>query len=180
MSENNIKTAIKNMNAYLDECHADSDTVVMTANVLRSIRDNYCELSRYKDTVENLNKLIAEKDAEIKREHETIEDYERAAKVIHLYLLDFCDENLPVDKMIAEASRRALAEIEKLQHSKSRLRKKIAKDIEKAKSEAIKEFAEKYEKAVLPLLTSATLEKKDGIYACLNILKEMEGGEADA
>lgn len=67
MSENNIKTAIKNMNAYLDECHADSDTVVMTANVLRSIRDNYCELLRYKDTVENLNKLIAEKDAEIER-----------------------------------------------------------------------------------------------------------------
>ena len=44
-----------------------------------------------------------------------------------------------------------------------------------AKSEAIKEFAERYEKAVLPLLTSATLDKKDGIHACLDILKEMAG-----
>ena len=45
------------------------------------------------------------------------------------------------------------------------------------KDEAIKEFAERYEKAVLPLLTSATLDKKDGIHACLDILKEMVGEE---
>ena len=51
------------------------------------------------------------------------------------------------------------------------------KELEVAKSEAIKEFADKYEKAVLPLLTSATLDKKDGIHACLDILKEMVGDD---
>lgn len=55
MDESNIKIAIKNMNVWLDECHNDSDTVVMTANVLRSIRDNYCELLRCRDAIERLN-----------------------------------------------------------------------------------------------------------------------------
>lgn len=53
------------------------------------------------------------------------------------------------------------------------------KAINKAKSEAIKVFAERYEKEVLSLLTSATLDKKDGIYACLNILTEMVGDSND-
>ena len=47
--------------------------------------------------------------------------------------------------------------------------------IEKAKSEAIKEFAEQYEKALLPLLTSSTLEKNEVVYFCLDMLKEMVG-----
>lgn len=75
------------------------------------------------------------------------------------------------------------AEILKLQQEIERLKEGIKFERERvdsipnlmqqAKSEAIKEFADKYEKAVLPLLTSATLDKKDGIYACLDILKEM-------
>ena len=56
MDESDIKIAIKNMNVWLDECHNDSDTVVMTANVLRSIRDNYCELLRCRDAIERLQK----------------------------------------------------------------------------------------------------------------------------
>ena len=72
------------------------------------------------------------------------------------------------------------AEIERLNENYSNLI--IEKDemfleaetlIKKAKSKAIKEFAEQYEKAILSLLTSATLEKKEGIYACLDRLKEM-------
>ena len=63
------------------------------------------------------------------------------------------------------------AEIERLQHKISELQHEILN----CKSEAIKEFAEKYEKAILPLLTSVTLEKKEGIYACLDTLKEMVG-----
>ena len=46
-------------------------------------------------------------------------------------------------------------------------------------SEAIKEFAEKSEKAILPQLCVSTLEKKEAYYFCLdvinNLLKEMVG-----
>lgn len=52
--EKTIKTAIENMNTYLDECHYDGDTVTITAKVLRSIRDNYCELLRCKKAIERL------------------------------------------------------------------------------------------------------------------------------
>lgn len=54
MTDENIKTAIKNMNTYLDECHDDDDAVTITAKVLRSIRDNYCELLRCKKAIERL------------------------------------------------------------------------------------------------------------------------------
>lgn len=54
MDKSDIKTAIKNMNVWLEECHNDGDTVVMTANVLRSIRDNYCELLRCRDAIKRL------------------------------------------------------------------------------------------------------------------------------
>ena len=52
--EKTIKTAIENMNTYLDECHYDDDAVTITAKVLRSIRDNYCELLRCKKAIERL------------------------------------------------------------------------------------------------------------------------------
>lgn len=54
MVDENIKTAIKNINTYLAERHNECDTVVMTAKVLKSIRDNYNDLLRYKATVERL------------------------------------------------------------------------------------------------------------------------------
>jgi hypothetical protein len=45
------------------------------------------------------------------------------------------------------------------------------------KAEVIKEFAEKYEKVLLSMLTTATLEKKEIIYSCLDTLEEMVGKE---
>ena len=63
--------------------------------------------------------------------------------------------------------------IEKKNLAYDRICVKHRNEIKAAKTEAIKEFAEKYEKAVLSLLTSATLDKKDGIHACLDILQEM-------
>ena len=95
MDESNIKIAIKNMNVWLDECHNDSDTVVMTANVLRSIRDNYCELLRYRDAIDRLQK-----------------------------------ENEFHRKTITDNAQRAL--------------EVTIEEVEKAKSEAIKEFAEMF------------------------------------
>jgi len=47
---------------------------------------------------------------------EKIETYPEAARVIHLWLAEFCDENRTYPDMIAEASRRAAKEIERLRH----------------------------------------------------------------
>ncbi|MBR6523469.1 MAG: hypothetical protein IKT39_02520 [Clostridia bacterium] len=84
-------------------------------------------------------------------------------------------------KLALDLINRQKAEIERLQTQMNEYTMFSSKEeyqkylIKQAKSEAIKEFAGRYEKAVLPLLTSATLDKKDGIYACLDILKEMVG-----
>ena len=45
------------------------------------------------------------------------------------------------------------------------------------KAEAIKEFTGKYEKVLLSMLTTTTLEKKEVIYSCLDTLEEMVGKE---
>ena len=44
---------------------------------------------------------------------------------------------------------------------------------EKIRSEAIKEFAERVETLVLPLLLAATLEERDMVYRCLNIIDNL-------
>ena len=55
----------------------------------------------------------------------------------------------------------------------------IAKALKTAKAEAYKEFAEKLENRILSMLTTATLEEKEIICACIgtnnNILKELVG-----
>ena len=59
----------------------------------------------------------------------------------------------------------------------------LAHNIKTAKSEAYKEFAEKLENRILSMLTTATLEEKEIICACIgtnnNLLKELVG-ENDA
>ena len=41
-------------------------------------------------------------------DQQIIDAYAAAARVIHLYLAEFCDETLTMDQMIANASRRAV------------------------------------------------------------------------
>ena len=41
------------------------------------------------------------------------DDYTTAARVIALYLVDFCDNSMPYDKMIADAARKACMAVEK-------------------------------------------------------------------
>lgn len=57
----------------------------------------------------------------------------------------------------------------------------IARIKKQAKSKAIKEFAERVKKSILPLLTATTLEEKDMVYRCLsiidNLVKEMTEGK---
>lgn len=48
MTVEKLKSAVENMNAYLEECHDESDTITMTAKVLKSIKENYEELIKLK------------------------------------------------------------------------------------------------------------------------------------
>lgn len=61
------------------------------------------------------------------------------------------------------------AEIERYLHSI----KLLEKDVQTAKSEAIKEFAELYESVIEQLLTSATIEQSYIIYKCLDKFKAL-------
>lgn len=49
MTLEKLKIAVDNMRVYLEECHDKNDTVTLTANVLRSIKENYEELIKYKE-----------------------------------------------------------------------------------------------------------------------------------
>lgn len=118
-----------------------------------------CETLMLKDVLD----LINCQKAEIERKHKIVCGYAQAARTIELYLQDFCDKKLPYDEMIADASRKASAEIEKYRHIEqtakdfwSELKKMSAfKDlqeptltelleyIERTNAEAIKEFWDK-------------------------------------
>ena len=49
MTIEKLKRAVQNMNDYLEECHDESDTVTLTAKVLKSIKENYEELIKFKE-----------------------------------------------------------------------------------------------------------------------------------
>lgn len=104
--------------------------------------------------------ITEQQQAEIEREHKIVCDYAQAARTIELYLKDFCDKKLPYDEMIADASRKASAEIERL--TEENKKQKIILDgiedavhplpfetdydkaIKQAKSEAVREYVTKY------------------------------------
>ncbi len=152
-----------------------------------------------KDTLE----LIERKDADIKGCENIIDNM-----ADRLMQKDVEIEKLTVQnnayrlgmKIEAEKAEKAQTEIERLKSERDILLKeckkcgrKTQRKISKLKKQnlelldmcaeqgekAIKEFSDKYEKAVLPLLTSATLDMKDGIYACLDILKEIVSDDND-
>lgn len=78
-----------------------------------------------------------------------------------------------------KSNEKAKAEIERVKKSRDDLYEemserqkeevKIARKM--GKSEAYREFAERVEKLIISLLTSATMEKKEVIHFCLNIIQ---------
>lgn len=54
MTVEKLKTAIANIEAYLSESPGDDDTVTLTANVIRSVKENYEELIEAKAEIERL------------------------------------------------------------------------------------------------------------------------------
>ena len=49
MTIEKLKLAVKNLTVYLEECHGEDDTVTFTAKVVKSIKENYEELIKYKE-----------------------------------------------------------------------------------------------------------------------------------
>lgn len=62
-----LKTAIANIEGYLSMSHDEDDTVTLTVNVIRSIKENYEELIAAKQRIETLENdcscLAYERDA---------------------------------------------------------------------------------------------------------------------
>lgn len=49
MTIKKLRVAVKNLTVYLEECHGEDDTVIFTAKVVKSIKENYEELIKYKE-----------------------------------------------------------------------------------------------------------------------------------
>ena len=58
-----------------------------------------------------------------------LDTYQQAARVIALYLDEFCDKNLDYINMVADASRKASEEIKQLRCDNKRLMNKIKRVI---------------------------------------------------
>lgn len=69
MTVEKLKTAIANIEAYLSESPGDDDTVTLTTNVIRSVKENYEELIEARAEIERLKDtgldIINQKRAEI-------------------------------------------------------------------------------------------------------------------
>ena len=61
MTVEKLKTAVENMNSYLEECHEENDTVVLTAKVIKSIKENYEELINFKNKADFVEVVRCEK-----------------------------------------------------------------------------------------------------------------------
>lgn len=55
-----------------------------------------------------------------------ITEYDEAARVIHLYLNEFCDESLPFPAMVADAARKADKEIKAIKDENEKLKQLFA------------------------------------------------------
>ena len=111
--------------------------------------------------------LIERKNAEIDRLFKIVKDYAAAARIIALYLDKFCDRKLPYDKMIAEASRKAAEKLEQSQTEYEKIReialkwmtkcKELQAEIERLKSES--DMADGYEDALVEMTKSEAIKE---------------------
>ena len=90
MTNEKLKTSIANINAYLSESPADDDTVTLTVNVIRSVKENYEELLAARAEIERLNspyemQVEASKKLENSIKIEAVKEFaERLKEKLHL------------------------------------------------------------------------------------------------
>ena len=100
MTDEQIKSAIKNMEAYLAECYDDTDTVVMTANVLKSIKINYEELIEAKAEIERLK--IRNDELNALNKTASIEAIKEFIKEHREIMMAFCDDDDQISLKVCE------------------------------------------------------------------------------
>ena len=114
------------------ECNGSNTNVnkLVVENALDLIKRQKAEIERLKTAYETLKQeydsmFSANRNlmAEIDRLKEIVEGYAASARIISLYLKEFCNKHLPYDEMIAEASKKAEAEIERLRNEIGSLNK---------------------------------------------------------
>lgn len=77
--------------------------------------EKIASLTKLIEDIKEMNKiLIGNLSAEIRTMNREVETYEEAARVIALWLKEFCDYDLNYPAMIADAARRASKEIDRL------------------------------------------------------------------
>ena len=67
---------------------------------------------RVQDALRDASTALSTLQAENEKLRETVDKYATAARVIALHLKPFCDESLPYDEMIADATRKSSDELE--------------------------------------------------------------------
>lgn len=170
MTVEKLKTAVANINAFLSESH-DDDTVTLTVNVIRSVMENYEELIKYKESVSLTD-------------NEVIEAFEVQVNLIGSMTSVYLDENEGQALYDAMDDARLLIKRQKANaEGLTNAVKFLNEQLSSAKAEAVKEFAERYERYLLSQLTTAPLDKKEWINFCLdeldNLKKEMVGENND-
>lgn len=109
MTVEKIKTAIANIEAYLSECHGNDDTVTLTANVIRSVKENYEELVEAKAEIERLELNLEEAFAEIEEfktlQIELVNEFAEKLKAKFScmeYVIKTSRKTMPVERVKAE------------------------------------------------------------------------------
>jgi uncharacterized small protein (DUF1192 family) len=74
----------------------------------------YESTNKTPEEVVALQAEISSLTAELKKSQQIVDKYASSARVIALYLKDFCNDTLPYDEMISDAARKAEAELEQV------------------------------------------------------------------
>ena len=125
---------------------------------------------------------------EIEKLQNQVDVYATAARTIALYLNDFCDKTLPYHEMIADASRKASAEIERLKKGVTftftiedfdRIKEDVFKkiDTQGIKSTAVNEVVQKLGTKIIELPGLGHYEKAVVLGTIENVVDEMRGEE---
>lgn len=96
----------------IEQLHLDNITLRAENAELKT--NHQLSVNAGADAVRQLNAVV-------ERLTKTSNGYAASARIIALYLADYCDGTLPYPEMIAEASRKASAEISRLQSDNDRM-----------------------------------------------------------
>lgn len=109
MTVEKLRTAIANIEAYLSESPGDDDTVTLTANVIRSVKENYEELVEAKSEIERLERNLEEAFAEIEElrtlQTDLVNEFVKKLKAkfnCMEYVIKTSRKTMPVERVKAE------------------------------------------------------------------------------